>query len=48
MIERDSKRERLTEEESAEAARGEQIASPADVRSAVLETSGQISFIAKS
>ena len=48
VIERNLKRERLTEDELAEAARREQIGSLADVQWAVLETSGQISFITKS
>jgi len=46
-IERNLKRERLTVEEIAEAARLEQIAHLADVQWAILETSGQISFIPK-
>jgi uncharacterized membrane protein YcaP (DUF421 family) len=48
VIERNLKRNRLTQEEVAAAARVQQIASLADVRWAVLETSGQISFIPKS
>jgi uncharacterized membrane protein YcaP (DUF421 family) len=44
-IERNLKRERLTVEELAEAARGNQIESLEDVRLAVLETSGEISII---
>jgi uncharacterized membrane protein YcaP (DUF421 family) len=48
VIERNLKRNRLTQEEVASAARVQQIASLADVRWAVLETSGQISFIPKS
>jgi uncharacterized membrane protein YcaP (DUF421 family) len=48
VIERNLKRNRLTQEEVAAAARIQQIASLADVRWAVLETSGQISFIPKS
>ena len=46
-IERNLERERLTLEELAEAARREQIAHLADVQWAILETSGQISFIPK-
>jgi len=46
-IERNLKRERLTVEEVAEAARLEQIAHLADVQWAILETSGKISFIPK-
>ena len=45
VIERNLKRERLTVEEVAEAARLEQIAHLSDVRYAILETSGTISFI---
>jgi uncharacterized membrane protein YcaP (DUF421 family) len=48
VIERNLKRNRLTQEEVAASARVQQIASLADVRWAVLETSGQISFIPKS
>jgi uncharacterized membrane protein YcaP (DUF421 family) len=48
LIEENLKRNRLTREELAAAARVEQIASLDDVRWAVLETSGQISFIPKS
>lgn len=47
-IERNLARNRITLEELAAAARVQQIASIADVRWAVLETSGQISFIPKS
>ena len=47
VIERNLRRERLTVEELAEAARGQQIAHLADVRFAILETSGTISFIPK-
>ena len=47
VIERNLKRERLTVEELAEEARMSQIASLDDVQWAVLETSGQISFIEK-
>jgi uncharacterized membrane protein YcaP (DUF421 family) len=46
-IERNLARNRITVEELAAAARSQQIASIADVRWAVLETSGQISFIPK-
>jgi uncharacterized membrane protein YcaP (DUF421 family) len=46
-IERNLKRERLTIEEIAEEARRNQIAHLADVRFAILETNGQISFIQK-
>ena len=48
VIERNLKRERLTVEEITEEARKQQIAHLADVRFAVLETSGQISFIKNS
>ena len=47
VIERNLKRERLTVGEIAEAARGEQIAHLDDVRWAILEPSGTISFIPK-
>jgi uncharacterized membrane protein YcaP (DUF421 family) len=47
LIERNLKRERLTAEEVAEEARQQQIASLDDVQWAVLEASGQISFIPK-
>ncbi len=47
VLERNLRRERLTEEEVAEQARQQQIASLASVRWAVLETNGQISFIPK-
>ena len=47
VIERNLKRERLTVEELAEEARMSQIGSLEDVQWAVLETSGQISFITK-
>jgi uncharacterized membrane protein YcaP (DUF421 family) len=47
-IERNLRRERLTIEEIAEEARRQQIAHLADVRFAILETSGTISFITKS
>ena len=45
VIERNLKRERLTVEEIAKQARQQQIAHLSDVRFAVLETSGTISFI---
>jgi uncharacterized membrane protein YcaP (DUF421 family) len=48
LIERNLKRERLTSEELAKEARGQQIESLGDVKWAVLETSGSISFIPKS
>ena len=48
VIDRNLMRERLTVEEIAEAARLEQIASLDEIRWAVLETTGQISFIKKS
>ena len=48
VIERNLKRERLTVQEVTEAARKQQIAHLADVRWAVLETSGEISFIKSS
>ena len=48
VIEKNLKRNRLTKEEIAAAARVQQIASLEDVRWAVLETSGQVSFIPKS
>ena len=47
VIERNTKRERLTIEDIAEAARTHQIASLDDVQWAVLETSGEMSFIEK-
>jgi uncharacterized membrane protein YcaP (DUF421 family) len=47
VIDRNLKRERLTRSELDEAARKEQIESIADVKWAVLETNGQISFIPK-
>ncbi len=47
VIERNLGRERLTREEVAEEARKQQIASLDDVAWAVLETSGDISFIPK-
>src|SRR5579862_10042093 len=45
VIERNLKRERLTVEEIIEAARSEQIAHLSDIRFAILETGGTISFI---
>lgn len=45
VIERNLERERLTVQEVTEAARKQHIAHLADVRWAVLETSGEISFI---
>jgi uncharacterized membrane protein YcaP (DUF421 family) len=48
VIEKNLRRNRLTKEEVAASARIQQIASLEDVRWAVLETSGQISFIPKS
>jgi uncharacterized membrane protein YcaP (DUF421 family) len=48
VIEHNLKRERLTLEEIAEAARAEQIAHLSEVKWAVLETNGSISFIKKS
>jgi uncharacterized membrane protein YcaP (DUF421 family) len=47
VIEGNARRERLTLEDIAEAARVQQIASLDDVQWAVLETSGQLSFIEK-
>ena len=47
VIERNLRRERLTPGELAKEARGQQIESLADVKWAVLETSGAISFIPK-
>jgi uncharacterized membrane protein YcaP (DUF421 family) len=47
VLERNASRERLTRGELEEQARQSQIASLDDVRWAVLETSGQISFIPK-
>jgi uncharacterized membrane protein YcaP (DUF421 family) len=47
IIERNLKRERLTVEEIAEAARLQQIAHISDIQWAILETSGQISCIPK-
>jgi uncharacterized membrane protein YcaP (DUF421 family) len=48
VIERNLERERLTPDELAEKARGQQLMSLDDVKWAVLETSGAISFIPKS
>jgi uncharacterized membrane protein YcaP (DUF421 family) len=48
VIERNLKRERLTVEEIAEEGRRQQIAHLSEVRFAILETSGSISFIKKS
>jgi uncharacterized membrane protein YcaP (DUF421 family) len=45
VIERNMKRERITVDELAEEARGQQISSLEDVRWAVFEPSGKISFI---
>jgi len=45
LIERNLRRERLTEDEIAEEARSSGIAHLAEVRWAVLETNGKISFI---
>jgi uncharacterized membrane protein YcaP (DUF421 family) len=47
VIEKNLRRHRLTQEEVAAAARVQQIASLAQVRWAVLETNGQLSFIKK-
>jgi uncharacterized membrane protein YcaP (DUF421 family) len=47
LIERNMRRERLSREDVAEAARAQKIASIEDVRWAVLETTGKISFIEK-
>jgi uncharacterized membrane protein YcaP (DUF421 family) len=47
VLEQNLRRERLTAEELARAARGEQIASLDDVQWAVFEPSGKISFIPK-
>ena len=48
VVEKNLKRHRLTQEEVAGAARLQNVASLADVRWAVLETNGQISFIKRS
>ena len=47
VIEENLRRERITAEELAEEARGQQIASLEDVKWAVFEPSGKISFIMK-
>jgi uncharacterized membrane protein YcaP (DUF421 family) len=47
VIDKNLKRERLTVEEIAEEARRQQIAHLSEVRFAILETSGTISFIKK-
>jgi uncharacterized membrane protein YcaP (DUF421 family) len=47
VIEGNARRERLTLEDIAEAARMQQIASLEDVQWAVLETSGELSFVEK-
>jgi uncharacterized membrane protein YcaP (DUF421 family) len=47
VIEGNARRERLTLEDIAEAARLQQIASLDDVQWAVLETSGELSFVEK-
>ena len=47
VIERNMRRERITVDELAEEARGQQISSLDDVQWAVFEPSGKISFIAK-
>ncbi len=47
VIEENMKRERITLEELAEEARGQQIATLEDVKWAVFEPSGKISFIMK-
>ena len=48
VIERNLKRERITVDEIAEEARGQQISSLEDVQWALFEPSGKISFIMKS
>jgi uncharacterized membrane protein YcaP (DUF421 family) len=48
LIESNLKRERLTQDEIAEEARKQQIAHLSDVRFAILENDGTISFIQKS
>ena len=48
VVEKNVRRQRLTQEEIASAARVQNIASLDDVRWAVLETNGQITFIKKS
>jgi uncharacterized membrane protein YcaP (DUF421 family) len=47
VIEKNLKRQRMTQEEIAAEARYQQIASLDQIRWAVLETSGKISFIKK-
>lgn len=47
LIERNMKRERLTEDEVAEEARAQQIASVEDVEWGILESDGNMSFIPK-
>jgi uncharacterized membrane protein YcaP (DUF421 family) len=47
LIESNLKRERLTEDEVAEEMRAQQIGSFDEVRWAILETNGQISFVKK-
>jgi uncharacterized membrane protein YcaP (DUF421 family) len=47
LIVKNMRRERITEEEVAEEARGQQIASIKDVQWAVFEPSGKINFIPK-
>ena len=47
LIERNLKRERLTEDEVAEEMRAQQIASVEDVEWGILESSGNMSFIPK-
>lgn len=47
LIERNLKRERLTEDEVAEEMRAQQIASVEDVEWAILESNGTMSFIPK-
>jgi uncharacterized membrane protein YcaP (DUF421 family) len=47
LIERNMKRERLTEDEVAEEMRQQQIASVEDVQWGILESNGTISFIPK-
>jgi len=47
LIERNMKRERLTEDEVAEEMRAQQIASVEDVEWGILESNGTISFIPK-
>ncbi len=48
IIERNLRRERLTRGDVEEAARGQQVVSLGDVRWAILEKEGSISFITKS